>query len=155
MTSEQTQFLNTYLDSLSESEREAIPQLIAEHFCNDEYNANICAELILLGQKQATCSLKAGFDIDNEALPQVGGLTVVLNWAQQPICIVKLVDVTLCAFDNVSPDFAFAEGEGDRSYEWWREAHERFFQAHAQDLGIDFTGQSELVLERFVKVFPL
>ncbi|MGL6313732.1 ASCH domain-containing protein [Vibrio sp. WXL103] len=154
MNIEQQRFLDHYLDTLSEEERAQMPQVVSEHFCADEYNANECARLINEGKKQATCSLKAGYDVENEPLPQVGQLTVILNWSQDPVCIVKLIDVSVCRFDEVTSDFAALEGEGDGSYEWWRSAHTNFFEKYAQEIGVSFSGDSELVLERFVKVYP-
>jgi uncharacterized protein YhfF len=38
---------------------------------------------------------------------------------------VKLVQSRFC---DVSPEFARKEGEGDRSLDWWRDAHENYFR---------------------------
>ena len=155
MTPNQQAFLDQYLALLTKGERDKIPQIIVEYFCADEYNANECARLINLGIKTATCSLKQGYFIDDEPLPQVGNLTVVLDWAENPICIVKVTDVECCLFNQVSEDFAQSEGEGDGTYTWWRKAHIDFFSEHAQGIDINFNEESELVLERFEKVYPL
>ncbi|MGF1753792.1 ASCH domain-containing protein [Vibrio makurazakiensis] len=155
MTPEQQQFLDNYLGSLSSQERDAIPHIIAEHFCADEYNANECARLIDIGKKTASCGLKEGYDIDQEPLPKVGGLTLVLDWQQQPVCVVKITDVSICPFNQVTREFAESEGEGDGTYEWWREAHINFFTKYAQSVGAAFDENSDLVLERFEKVYPL
>ncbi len=79
----------------------------------------------------------------------------MLNWQQEPVCIVKVTEVSVCPFDQVSEAFAYAEGEGDRSYQWWYQAHLDFFTQYAAEIGTDFQPNSELVLERFEKVFPL
>lgn len=155
MTPQQQDFLSQYLDTLSEAERQTIPQFIAEYYCADEYNANECARLVNAGIKRASCSLKAGYEVDNEPLPQVGRITVVLNWNEEPVCIVKHIEVTTSPFNQVSETFAQEEGEGDGSYQWWRDAHIQFFTQYAQELAIEFTEESELVLERFEKVYPL
>jgi len=155
MTPEQQAFLDQYLQTLSVEERDAIPQTIAEYFCADEYNANQCARLINIGQKRASCSLKQGYEIENEPFPEVGRLTVVLNWKEEPVCIVKLTDVSFCPFDQVSEEFAQSEGEGDGTYEWWRKAHIDFFTQYAKEIGAEFTLSSELVLECFEKVYPI
>lgn len=155
MTEAQQHFLNPYLATLSCEARQAIPKITASHYCADEYNANTCAHLINIGKKTASCSLKAGWEIDKEPLPQVGELSVVLNWAQEPVCIIKLTTVSTCPFNQVPVAFAEAEGEGDGTYDWWRNAHIRFFESYAKEIGTTFNVQSELVLERFKKVFPL
>ncbi|MCY9873715.1 ASCH domain-containing protein [Vibrio barjaei] len=154
MTPKQQTFLNQYLEQLTTSERASIKDVIAEHFCGDEYNANQCAKLINEGIKTASCSLKAGYEIEQEPLPQVGRLSVVLDWEQNPICIVKLTSVEVCPFNQVSEAFAYAEGEGDRTYQWWKQAHLRFFEWYANELNITFSEYDDLVLERFEKVFP-
>lgn len=155
MTPRQQAFLDAYLEALDEPARGAIPQIVAEHFCADEANANECARLIDAGIKRASCSLKAGYARDSEPLPQVDRLCLVLNWAQEPVCIVRLTEVSCCAFEAVSAAFAAEEGEGDGSYAWWRQAHLAFFTAYARDIGVSFDENAELVLERFEKVYPL
>ncbi|HAS62473.1 MAG TPA: RNA-binding protein [Vibrio sp.] len=154
MTENQVAFLNNYLDTLSEEQRSSIPQVYAEYFCADEYNANECARLVDVGIKRASCSLKQGYDIDDEPLPLVGRLTVVLNWSQEPVCIIEHKDVSICRFSEVTEEFAALEGEGDGSYQWWHNAHLQFFTQYAAEVGAQFTEESELVLERFEKVYP-
>ncbi|MHA7000990.1 ASCH domain-containing protein [Aeromonas schubertii] len=155
MDKTQQQFLERYLATLGETERARVPQWGAEHFCADEFNANECARLIARGVKQASCSLLAGYEMECEPLPLVGRLTVVLNWAQEPVCIIRLTEVTLCPFNEVTPEFAALEGEGDLSHAGWKAAHLRFFSHYANTIGAEFNEHSLLVLERFTKVFPL
>lgn len=155
MTPQQLAFLNQYLDSLPLEQRQDIKNPIAEHFCSDEFNANQCAKLINQGIKQASCSLKEAYDIENELLPEVGRLSVVLNWNQEPVCIIRLNKVSICPFNKVTEEFARLEGEGDLSYQWWRDAHIKFFTNYANEVGATFNLDSELVLEHFEKVYPL
>jgi uncharacterized protein YhfF len=154
MNEKQQKFLDQYLSTLSQAEIDSIPQFLAEYFCADEYNANECARLINNKIKRASCSLKSAYDAENEPLPEVGRITVVLNWDNEPICIIRLTEVSISPFDKVTREFAESEGEGDGSYEWWREAHIDFFTKQAQEIDKTFDGNSELVLERFQKVFP-
>ena len=57
MTDIQQAFLDRYLATLDNAERAAIPQINAEHFCADDWNANACAALINAGTKTSSCSL--------------------------------------------------------------------------------------------------
>ncbi|WP_341662197.1 ASCH domain-containing protein [Vibrio sp.] len=155
MTPQQEAFLRQYLSSLPNNQRETITDTIAEHFCADEYNADLCAKLINQGIKRASCSLKEAYDIENEPLPKVGRLGIVLNWHQEPVCIIKLTDVSICPFNQVTEEFARLEGEGDLSYQWWHDAHVKFFTDYAKEVGASFTPESDLILERFEKVYPL
>lgn len=68
MTPDQQALLDEYFATLSSSQKEAIPQVSAEYFCADEYNANECARLINDDVKRASCSLKAGYDADSEPI---------------------------------------------------------------------------------------
>ncbi|MBY8140115.1 ASCH domain-containing protein [Vibrio fluvialis] len=155
MTPDQQALLDEYFATLSSSQKEAIPQVSAEYFCADEYNANECARLINDDVKRASCSLKAGYDADSEPLPEVGRITVVLNWQQEPVCIIRLNKVEVMPFNQISAEFAALEGEGDGTYVWWRAAHIDFFTQYAQQVGVAFNEESDIVLEYFEKVFPL
>ncbi|GAK84193.1 hypothetical protein JCM19238_1759 [Vibrio ponticus] len=154
MNQQQRAFLDSYLSTLTDEQRAAIPQVYAEYFCADEYNANECARLVAQGIKRASCSLKQGYDLDQEPLPKVGRLTVVLNWQQEPVCITRHTDVQICPFNQVTAEFAALEGEGDGSYQWWSKAHIKFFTQYAHEVGATFNENSELVLEKFEKVYP-
>ena len=41
------------------------------------------------------------------------------------------------------------------SYEWWRKAHLVFFNQYADEIGVKFNERSKLVLEKFIKVYPI
>ncbi|MBE2896221.1 ASCH domain-containing protein [Pasteurellaceae bacterium HPA106] len=151
----QQDFLHGYLKTLSVEERLAIPEYSAEYFGLDDITANECAMLVNQGIKRATCSLKIAYDMANEPLPKVGRITVVLNWQQEPVCIIKLTEIHICSFDNITPEFAVLEGEGDGSYEWWKKAHIGFFSQYASRIGTTFSKRSEIVLEYFEKVYPI
>ena len=46
------------------------------------------------------------------------------------------------------------EGEGERTREWWLEAHQGFWQRSCARMGIDYSDSLEVVFERFVVVWP-
>ncbi|WP_394152393.1 ASCH domain-containing protein [Vibrio maritimus] len=104
--------------------------------------------------KTASCGLKAGWDVEDEPYPQVGSYSLVLDWQQNPVCVIQLASVEVCPFNQVSEEFAYAEGEGDRTYAGWKAAHIKFFEWYANEIGVVFSPESELVLERFKKVYP-
>ncbi|WP_040890335.1 ASCH domain-containing protein [Vibrio ezurae] len=146
-------YLNQYLNSLSELERNRYQSFSSDYFCADEENANACAELIRRGIKTATCSLAAWYEFDDEPMPSVGHLQVVLDWQQQPICIIEIDSVETCQYNQVSAEFAYAEGEGSRSLASWKEAHWRFFCNECAELKITPQEDMLLVLERFHVVY--
>ncbi|WP_241907431.1 ASCH domain-containing protein [Vibrio breoganii] len=125
----------------------------ADYFCADEYNANLCAQLILRGEKRASCSMEYWYSHEGEAMPSVGHLQVVTDWQGEPICIIEITSVDTCKYCDITAEFAALEGEGDKSLEWWREAHWKFFSLECQELGITPTPEMLLVLERFKVVY--
>ena len=86
-------------------------------------------------------------------MPVVGHLQVVTDWCGNPTSIIETTSVTECKFSAVDEAFAFAEGEGDRSLAWWRQAHWEFFSRECDGAGITPTEDMMLVLERFKVVF--
>ncbi|BCK11830.1 asch domain superfamily protein [Vibrio cholerae] len=146
-------FLEQYLSSLPREVSEKYTSFSADYFCADEYNANVCADLILRGEKRASCSLEYWYSQKGELMPQVGHLQVVTNWDGKPICIIEITSVSKCQYNQVSEDFAASEGEGDKSLAWWQEAHRNFFSRECHELGIEFREDMLLVLEHFKVVY--
>lgn len=142
-------YLNKYLESLGDSERKKYQSFSADYFCADEHNANLCANLIRIGQKTATCSLKYWYELDDEPFPQVGHLMVVTDWSSTPVCIVEIDSVKECKYSDVSEHFAYLEGEGDRTLAWWRKAHWGFFAKECEELKIEPCEDMMLILEIF------
>lgn len=153
MDNQSKQYLQRYLDSLSEEKRAQYTSFSADYFCADEYNANTCAELIQQSIKTATCSMKHWYESGEESMPQVGHLQVVLNWQGEPTSIIEVTEVQECLFSEVTEEFAAQEGEGDRTLAWWRKAHWNFFAKECAEIGIEPSEQMALVLERFTVVY--
>lgn len=153
MNEEQAAYLTRYLATLPVEQRAEHCNVSADYFCTDEKNANICADLILKGEKTASCSMKYWYESGLEPMPKVGTLQVVTNWDGKPTSITQITDVWECKFSEVSAEFAASEGEGDRSLAWWREAHWDFFSAECQEQGLEPSTEMMLVLERFQVVY--
>ncbi len=102
------------------------------------------ALLVRDGPKRATASLPSEYGPD-EPLPRAGDLSVILDGEEQPVCVIRTTQVEVRRFGEVDEDFAWTEGEGDRTLADWREGHQRFFAAQGTPVDDD----SEIVLERF------
>ena len=105
--------------------------------------------LVSTGRKTATCSALWELEAEGEPLAEVGELSVILDGKDQPLCIIETTEVTVRRFDEVDELFARDEGEGDRSLEYWREAHRRFFGRTLPEIGRRFVEDMPLVCERF------
>jgi uncharacterized protein YhfF len=148
-------FLDEYLATLPVAEQEAVVCVGADHFCDDRESATRCSELVLAGVKVATCSQKHWYRSGEIPMPQVGHFQVITDWDGRPTSIIETISVEERKFCDVDEAFAFSEGEGDRSLADWRRSHWAFFERECSGVGISFTEDSELVLERFKVVYPV
>lgn len=106
--------------------------------------------LVRDGPKRATASLRADYEAEGEPLPSVGDLSVIVDGAGEPLCVIRTTRVEVRPFGEVDEAFAWDEGEGDRTLAWWRAAHERFFA----ELGRPVDEATPVVLERFELLWP-
>jgi uncharacterized protein YhfF len=113
----------------------------------------LATELGLLvrdGPKRATTGLLASYEAEGEPLPVEGGYSVILDGVGEPLCIIRTTRVDTKPFGEVDDEFAWVEGEGDRSLAYWRAAHVRFFASE----GTPVSDDDLVVLERFELVWP-
>ncbi|WP_105901994.1 ASCH domain-containing protein [Vibrio gangliei] len=154
MTPRAKSYLNHYLFSLNESKRRSYTSFSADFLCATEKDANDCAELIVKGEKTATCSLEYWYEQADVSIPEIGHLQVVLNWAGEPQCIIETLEVFEVPFNQVTAEFAFEEGEGDKSLEYWQSVHREFFTQECLLEDMEFDENMILVCERFKVVYP-
>ena len=107
--------------------------------------ADELVELVVRGIKTATCSTE---DEQNTSAP--GERWVVLDGRAEPRCVIETTEVTYRRFGEVDAAFAYDEGEGDRSLDYWRQAHRTYFGRLGK-----FREDMMLMCERFrlVEVF--
>ncbi|MEI4624078.1 ASCH domain-containing protein [Bacillus pfraonensis] len=107
------------------------------------------AQLVIDGVKTATCSGHIFYELENESLPTTNDYSIILNSSDEPVAIIKTIEVTLTPMNEVSEEFAIAEGEGDRTYEYWKNTHIEFFTKELNEIGREFSEDMLLVCERF------
>jgi uncharacterized protein YhfF len=114
-------------------------------FGDDPKLAEELLALVIMGVKTATCSTE---DEPNTSTP--GERWVVLDGRGGPRCVIETTEVTYRRFNEVDVTFARDEGEGDRSLDYWRDAHRAYFSRLAR-----FSEGMTLMCERFrlVEVF--
>jgi uncharacterized protein YhfF len=105
------------------------------------------AQLVIEKKKTATCSAHVLYEVENEPLPTTEDYSIILNSKEEPVAIIKTTDVSIVHMDEVTEEFALAEGEG--SYEEWKEIHDRYFKSELLPRGIEFSEDMLLVCERF------
>ncbi|MDO4523592.1 MAG: ASCH domain-containing protein [Eubacteriales bacterium] len=111
------------------------------------------AKLVLDGVKTATCSLYYWYKVEGEPLPAVGEYSVILNSKDEPVCIIQTRNVNIVPFNLATEEHAYKEGEGDRSYEYWKKVHVDFFSNELAEVNMKFTEDMEIVCEEFKVVY--
>lgn len=91
--------------------------------------------LIREGRKRAGTGLLWAMQAENEPLPQVGDIAVILDHRNEPSVITRTVQVSVVAYSEVTAEYASIEGEGDGSLEYWRQAHWAFFSRECARIG--------------------
>lgn len=111
--------------------------------------------LVLIGQKQATCELKHWFDSRAIPLPKSGDHWIITNGRHEPRCIIQTTHVELTPVKDVDAQFAWDEGEGDRSLSYWKTVHDAYYHRQAKKDGFSYSDDMICVCERFKRVWPL
>lgn len=148
------QFWQAYLDTLPPDAPHHQSTYVAEAFGDSPALADELGALILHGIKTATCSALWEWEAEGSPIPQPGLITIVLDGAGRPLCIIETTEVTVRAYNEVDAAFAAAEGEGDRSLTYWREAHWRYFSRTLPKMGRAPAEGMPLVCERFRLLYP-
>jgi uncharacterized protein YhfF len=108
--------------------------------------------LVLASTKTGTASSLWDYE-DDEPMPKPGDLSIILDGAGEPGAIIKTTKVEVVPFSEVSAEFAYTEGEGERTLESWRRDHEWFWGEHLPP-GRVLTEEMPVVCENFELVYP-
>jgi uncharacterized protein YhfF len=148
-----TEMWKAYLESVGETPETTEKKYEAWHFCNNETDANELAELVIEGTKRATASLYDGYAFEKEEVPIVGDHSVIIDWDGTARCIIKTTVISIVPFKDVSTEFAATEGEGDKSLEFWKRAHLKFFKEECAEMSKEFNEDMLVVCEAFEVVY--
>ena len=119
----------------------------AKGFVADEMNA-----LVISGLKTAFFSSYATFAIDEEPLPVSGELYIVVDRANNPVCVIELESVNILPFNEVTWEMAKQEGE-DENLEAWREKKQEYLEDEGAVLGFEFAPDIKVVFQTFNVVY--
>ena len=146
-------FWHAYLQTLPGDSPARDQKYEAWSFGDGPEMADELGALVLTGRKTATCSALWELEADGEPLARPGEKSVILDGRNEPLCIIETTAVETRRFDEVDGRFAREEGEGDRSLEYWREAHRSFFARTLPGIGRHFAEGMPLVCERFRVIY--
>jgi uncharacterized protein YhfF len=130
------------------------PQPVSLYFCDNDKDANECAELVVKGIKQATATSLWWYEINNEPIPKVGDWYIVTDWDGNAKAIVETTEVSLTPFNEITAEFAKIEGEGDKSLEYWKKVHKAYFTREMEPYGEKFSEDMIIIGEKFKMIYP-
>jgi uncharacterized protein YhfF len=125
----------------------------ATHFDDNEASANHLAALVLAGKKRATAGLAWSFDAEKGRPPKAGDLSVITDWGGNPLCVIETVSVAVVPFEEVSAEFAAAEGEGNGSLDYWRTVHWEYFLRECARIGRKPHAAMPVLCEHFEVIY--
>lgn len=144
-------YWQSFLGSLPADSPVRDERYVAESWGDSPRMAEELGALIVEGTKTATCSALWEYRAEGEPLPTVGLKTIVLDGDDAPLCIVETTEVEVKPYDRVDARFAYEEGE--RSLEYWQEAHWRFFSRTLPNISREPAIDMPLVCERFRVIY--
>ena len=138
-----------YLAGLPPDHAHHTARVTAFAFGDSPALADELAALVVTGDKRATASLPIQFESEGQPLPVAGDVSIVTRSDGTPVAIIETTDVRIVPFGTVDAEFAYAEGEDDRSLAAWRAAHIAFLGRVLARLGGRLDETSLVVCERF------
>ncbi len=139
--------------------RDAHPEVsdeppIAETFGDSPELADELLQFVLDGPKRATAAMVAEYVAEGEPLPRLGGHWIACDGTGVPRVVLRSVELRLGPLSSVDEQFAWDEGEYDRTLTTWLDGHRRYFRRACATLGVDFSDEIEVCFERFHVVWP-
>jgi len=113
------------------------------------------ADLVIAGIKRTTASLARDYAEGREPIPKPGDFVIMPDGEGRPRFIWRTTEVMIKPLSHVDEAFAWDEGEGDRTREWWLDAHRRYFARQATLEGFEINDEILTVFEHFEVVWPL
>ena len=147
MSDKTQKYWKDFIQKYPEYKNVEIPN--AEHFCDNEKEANELAILTLNGLKTGTCGALSSYEYYKGDLPKVGDLWIVTDFDKNPLCVTRTIKVTKIAYKDVTEVWAKKEGEGDLSLEYWQKSHWDFFERDLIAYGKKPSENMILVCEEF------
>lgn len=118
-------------------------------FGNTPEMAAKLVHLVACGTKRVTMGWVDAAEKDGTPLAYEGGVSIVTDYYGYPRVCLRSAEVRVMRFDEVTPAHAAGEGEGDLSYEDWREGHTAYFTREAKTFGLVFDESARISVETF------
>ena len=127
--------------------------LVSFYFCDNQKDADECADLVLQDIKRATASSLWWYELNNEELPNPGDQYIVTNWDGIAQCVIEVEKIEITAFNQITPEFAATEGEGDKSLAYWKKVHWDYYHRELAGTKYSPTEDMKIVCEYFKVIY--
>lgn len=109
--------------------------------------------LVIDGPKRATAGSVADYLHGGLPLPQPGDRWVACDGQGAPRAVIQTTESFVAPLSSVDEQFAWDEGEGERTRADWLRGHTAYFTRRFADLGLTFHPEIEVCFERFDVVY--
>mgnify|MGYP003522197573 FL=1 len=123
------------------------------YFCDNKKEADECAELVMKKIKQATSPSVWWFEKNKEEIPKIGDIAIVTNWNKEPKAIIRTKKVEIVKFKNITPEYAFIEGEGNKTLEHWKKVHWGYYTNEMHKFNEKPNEEMKIVCEYFETIW--
>lgn len=142
---------NKYISEFPDTNKKNIPASF--YFCDNEKDANECAELVVKGIKQATATSLWWYETNHEPIPEVGEKFIITDWDGNAKAIVEVTRIEPTPYNKISSEFARTEGEGDKSIEYWRRVHKAYYTREMEFYDQEFDESMTIICEYFKTIY--
>lgn len=123
------------------------------YFCDNEYDADVCANLVVNRIKQATATSLWWFNKNDEKLPEIGDMYIVTGWSGKAQAIIETIKIEKIPYNEITPAFARTEGEGDKSLRYWKKVHWDYYSREMKPYNEEPTNDMIIVCEYFKTIW--
>jgi uncharacterized protein YhfF len=106
-------------------------------------------DLVVRGQKRATAGSLAEYESEGVAVPKAGDRWIACDGRGRPRAVIRTTEVRVGPLSSVDDQFAWDEGEGDRTKADWLRNHTAYFTRLHASLGVPFLSDIPVAFERF------
>ena len=144
-------FWNDFLRKNPNNSSKEIPEVY--YFCDNEKDANECVDLVVKKIKRATATSLWWFQKNNEPLPKNGNQAIITDWSGKPKAIIETIKIIPTPYNEITPEFAETEGEGDKSLRYWKKVHKAYYEREMHPYGENFNENMIIICEYFKTIY--
>lgn len=116
-------------------------------------HADALLALVLEGTKTGTASTLWDYEATGDPQPYLGEFSIILDGSGVPRAVIETIELATVPFEAVTAEHAHAEGEGDRTLDYWRASHERYWREYSENPR-GFAPDMPVICERFRLIHP-